>query len=185
MYDNFLQSGGKHYDPSDIYGYYCFVDHMDFEIEKALESQNIEYRRHTIKYDLFKEEEFFLEPTSDYDELSHKAARFSYQHEIRYILHNNHRKDKFLLKYSPLENQLGGLSLIHILPGSKGAEDDPLRLLLTLSYINKDGVVAKLLEIPESYFNINSVDEDGQPIGQVEIIGWMYQYYNSELKDQT
>ncbi len=70
-------------------------------------------------------------------------------------------------------------------PGSKGVEDDPLRLLLTLSYINKDGVVAKLLEIPESYFNINSVDEDGQPIGQVEIIGWMYQYYNSELKDQT
>ena len=61
----------------------------------------------------------------------------------------------------------------------------PYSLLLTISYINPDGIVAELLKIPESYFNINSVDEDGQPSGQVEIIGWMYQYYNSELKDQT
>lgn len=70
-------------------------------------------------------------------------------------------------------------------PGFTGFEDDPLRLLLTISCISKDGIVAKLLEVPESYFNVSAVDEDGEPTGQVEIIGWMYQYYNSELKDQT
>lgn len=61
----------------------------------------------------------------------------------------------------------------------------PYSLLLTISYINPDGIVVELLKIPESYFDINSVDEDGRTTGQVEIIGWMYQYYNSELKDQT
>ena len=28
-------------------------------------------------------------------------------------------------------------------------------------------------------------DEEGNPTGQVEIIGWLYQYYNTELKDDT
>ena len=29
------------------------------------------------------------------------------------------------------------------------------------------------------------LDEEGNPTGQVEIIGWLYQYYNTELKDDT
>lgn len=55
--------------------------------------------------------------------------------------------------------------------------DDYTELLFTVSYINDNGVIASLLNIPEDAFN---VDEGGQ----VEIIGWMYQYYNTEPKDK-
>lgn len=49
-------------------------------------------------------------------------------------------------------------------------------LLLSLSVTNQDGVVYHLIhDIPEDDFNI----ECG---GQVEIIGWLYQYYNTEPK---
>ncbi|MBQ7531205.1 MAG: BREX-1 system adenine-specific DNA-methyltransferase PglX, partial [Paludibacteraceae bacterium] len=57
--------------------------------------------------------------------------------------------------------------------------DDYSELLLSLSYIDQDGVVFRLVnDIPEADFNI----EQG---GQVEIIGWLYQYYNTEPKDQV
>ena len=39
--------------------------------------------------------------------------------------------------------------------------------------------------IPEADFNVSTLDEEGNPTGQVEIIGWLYQYYNTELKDDT
>ncbi|EHK0651772.1 BREX-1 system adenine-specific DNA-methyltransferase PglX [Enterococcus faecium] len=51
--------------------------------------------------------------------------------------------------------------------------EDYTELLFTASYIKKDGVIADLLSIPEDDFNV-------QAGGQVEIIGWLYQYYNSE-----
>lgn len=55
--------------------------------------------------------------------------------------------------------------------------DDYTELLLSLSYIDQDGVVFHLVnDIPEADFNI----EQG---GQVEIIGWLYQYYNTEPKN--
>lgn len=78
--------------------------------------------------------------------------------------------------YSPYNDQSAG---------SMGFTEDPYKLLLTLSCIDPDGLVARLLEIPEDYFNVSARDEEGKPIGQVEIIGWMYQFYNSELKDET
>ena len=56
--------------------------------------------------------------------------------------------------------------------------EDYTELLFTASYIKKDGVIADLLSIPEDDFNV-------QADGQVEIIGWLYQYYNSEPKDQV
>lgn len=56
--------------------------------------------------------------------------------------------------------------------------DDYTELLFTVSYIDENGVIANLLKIPESDFNVE--DE-----GQVEIIGWMYQYYNTEPKDKV
>lgn len=58
-------------------------------------------------------------------------------------------------------------------------------LLITLSFNDPNGVVYRLVnEVDERWFDIHTVDEDGKPIGQVQIIGWMYQYYNSELKDE-
>ena len=62
-----------------------------------------------------------------------------------------------------------------ILPGLFEKTDDYMELLLKLPYTS-DGVVRMLVDtIPESNFNVN----EG---GQVEIIGWLYQYYNTEPK---
>lgn len=69
-------------------------------------------------------------------------------------------------------------ALNEILPGLFEKTDDYMELLLKLSYTS-DGVVRMLVDtIPEDNFNVETE-------GQVEIIGWMYQYYNTELKDDT
>ena len=57
---------------------------------------------------------------------------------------------------------------------TSSGELDYTELLFSLSFIQSDGVVARLLEIDEEDFK-----------DQVQIIGWMYQYYNTELKDDT
>ena len=59
-------------------------------------------------------------------------------------------------------------------------------LLITLSFNDPNGVVYRLVnEVDERWFDIHTVDEDGKPIGQVQIIGWLYQYYNTEPKDKV
>lgn len=76
-----------------------------------------------------------------------------------------------------------------ILPGLFEADSDYMELLFGISYTNKDDVIYMLVNpetgIPEDDFNVSALDEEGNPIGQVEIIGWLYQYYNTELKDDT
>ena len=67
-------------------------------------------------------------------------------------------------------------ALNEILPALFEKTKNYTELLLSLSVTNQDGVVYHLIhDIPEDDFNI----ERG---GQVEIIGWLYQYYNTELK---
>lgn len=76
-----------------------------------------------------------------------------------------------------------------ILPGLFEADFDYMELLFGISYTNKDDVIYMLVNpetgIPEADFNVSTLDEEGNPTGQVEIIGWLYQYYNTELKDDT
>ena len=65
--------------------------------------------------------------------------------------------------------------LNEILPGLFEKTDDYLELLLNISFTNEEGVVRQLIDtIPEEDFG-----------SQVEIIGWLYQFYNTELKDET
>ena len=65
--------------------------------------------------------------------------------------------------------------LNEILPGLFEKTDDYLELLLNISFTNEDGVIRQLIDtIPEEDFG-----------SQVEIIGWLYQFYNTELKDET
>ena len=67
-------------------------------------------------------------------------------------------------------------ALNEILPALFEKTKNYTELLLSLSVIDQDGVVYHLNhDIPEDDFNI----ERG---GQVEIIGWLYQYYNTEPK---
>jgi len=66
-----------------------------------------------------------------------------------------------------------------ILPNLFEKTNDYTELLMNVSFTDKDGVVYHLVhDIPEDDFNVEKE-------GQVEIIGWMYQYYNTEPKDET
>ena len=56
---------------------------------------------------------------------------------------------------------------------------DYTELLLNVSFTDKEGVIYHLVnDIDEGDFNVSKE-------GQVEIIGWLYQYYNTEPKDET
>ena len=66
-----------------------------------------------------------------------------------------------------------------ILPELFEKNDDYSELLLTISFTDKDGVVYHLThDIAEDDFNVEKE-------GQVEIIGWMYQYYISEKHEEV
>ena len=68
-------------------------------------------------------------------------------------------------------------ALNEILPALFERTNDYTELLLNLSVVDREGVVYHLIhDIDEDDFNI----EKG---GQVEIIGWLYQYYNTEPKN--
>ena len=70
-------------------------------------------------------------------------------------------------------------ALNEILPALFEKTADYTELLLNISAIDKEGVVYHLVnDISEDDFNI----EKG---GQVEIIGWLYQYYNTEPKNEA
>lgn len=86
---------------------------------------------------------------------------------------DNRFDDAFQLLFVKQCNELN-----KILPGLFEATNDYMELLLDISYTS-DGVVRMLVdEVPEDDFNVEKE-------GQVEIIGWLYQYYNTELKDDT
>ena len=70
-------------------------------------------------------------------------------------------------------------ALHDILPALFERRSDYTELLLNLSVVDQDGVVWRLThDIPEDDFNVDQG-------GQVEIIGWLYQYYNTEPKAQV
>ena len=66
-----------------------------------------------------------------------------------------------------------------VLPELFEKTENYTELLLTLSFTDTDSVVYHLVhDIPEDDFNIEKE-------GQVQIIGWLYQYYNTEPKDKV
>ena len=69
--------------------------------------------------------------------------------------------------------------LHELLPALFERTRDYTELLLSLSVVDREGVVYYMVhDIPEEDFDVSRG-------GQVEIIGWLYQYYNAELKDET
>ena len=78
-------------------------------------------------------------------------------------------------------------NLLHeVLPGLFEETEDYTEMLLNISFTNEDDVIRMLVDgIDEKDFNIATVDEDGKTAGQVEIIGWLYQYYNTEPKNKA
>ena len=75
-------------------------------------------------------------------------------------------------------------ALNEILPALFEKTSDYTELLLNISVVDQEGVVYHLThDIPEQDFDITHPDDDGKIQGQVEIIGWLYQYYNTEPKN--
>lgn len=91
--------------------------------------------------------------------------------DILLLKRNNKLDDLFRMLFIKQCNALNAL-----LPGLFERTNDYTEVLLNISLIDQDGVIHHLVhDIPEKDFNI----ERG---GQVEIIGWFYQYYNTEPK---
>lgn len=68
-------------------------------------------------------------------------------------------------------------ALVDILPGLFEKTKDYLQLLFVPHYSR--GIIQELVnEIPESYFDVSQE-------GQVQIIGWLYQYYNAEPHEKV
>lgn len=66
-----------------------------------------------------------------------------------------------------------------MLPGLFEHTTEYAELLLSISFRDTDGVVYRLThDLPEDIFNVKEEE------GQVEIIGWLYQYYNDEPKNR-
>lgn len=85
---------------------------------------------------------------------------------------NNQLDKLFCLLFIKQCNELN-----KILPGLFEKTKDYTELLLNLSVVDHEGVVFKLThDIEERFFDVEDKD------GQVEIIGWLYQYYNTEPK---
>ncbi len=94
--------------------------------------------------------------------------------DIVRLKNENHLDECFRLLFIKQCNALG-----EILPALFDKTADYSELLLNISVIDKEGVVYHLVnDISEDDFNI----EKG---GQVEIIGWLYQYYNTEPKNEA
>lgn len=65
------------------------------------------------------------------------------------------------------------------------SQDDYTELLLPISFIDDDAFIRHLVtDIDEKDFNVTEIDEEtGKIEGQVEIIGWLYQFYNTEQNE--
>lgn len=90
--------------------------------------------------------------------------------KIQTAKRENRYDDAFRMLFIKQCNELNA-----ILPGLFEKTDDYMELLLKITYTG-DGVIRMLVDsIPEDNFNVETE-------GQVEIIGWMYQFYNIEPK---
>jgi hypothetical protein len=88
-----------------------------------------------------------------------------------YQLKNDNKLDAlFRLLFIKQCNKLN-----EILPELFEKTADYTELLLSISFTNEDGIIRQLVD--------NISEEDFTE--EVEIIGWLYQYYNTELKEET
>ena len=64
--------------------------------------------------------------------------------------------------------------------------DNYVELLLPDHLLDNDAIISHLVnDISAKDFNITIKDDDGENASQVEIIGWLYQFYISEKKDEV
>ena len=77
-------------------------------------------------------------------------------------------------------------ALSSILPRMFTKIENYTALLFPDNLLREGSVIEQMISmIPEKDWDIKTLDENGQPQGQVQIIGWLYQYYNAEPKDKV
>lgn len=108
MYNEFLNGVSSTEEKKVAWTLFFSLGHLQQNIQTALDNKHVNYRFAKVQYDLFDGDEFFIEPTSDYPELTHKAKRLSYQKEIRWVLPNIHQSTKYILPYTPLKKESMG-----------------------------------------------------------------------------
>ena len=108
MYNEFLNGVSSTEEKKVAWTLFFSLGHLQQNIQTALDDKHVNYRFAKVQYDLFDGDEFFIEPTSDYPELTHKAKRLSYQKEIRWVLPNIHQSTKYILPYTPLKKESMG-----------------------------------------------------------------------------
>ena len=108
MYNEFLNGVSSTEEKKVAWTLFFSLGHLQHNIQTALDNKHVNYRFAKVQYDLFDGDEFFIEPTSDYPELTHKAKRLSYQKEIRWVLPNIHQSTKYILPYTPLKKESMG-----------------------------------------------------------------------------
>jgi len=108
MFFDFLK--GKDLDIHDIYCTGFSIGHMKTAIESELDQKNIYHRIAQIKYDLSYDDEFFIEPSEEYNELNHKGKEFAYQKEVRMILPKTHRVEKYVFNCKALSAHSVGIA---------------------------------------------------------------------------
>lgn len=90
------------------------------------------------------------------------------------LTHDNQMDELFRMLFIKQCNALN-----QVLPNLFEETSNYTELLLNISFTDQEGVV---------YHLVNDIDEDDFNVereGQVEIIGWLYQYYNTEPKDEA
>lgn len=99
-----------------------------------------------------------------------------------YALKDDPRKSGELFKKLFIKqcNALG-----EILPKLFEKTADYTELLLDIAWDKEDGVVRELLSLDESVFQTYDLEGNEKDGGQIELIGWMYQYYNDERKNEV
>ena len=76
-------------------------------------------------------------------------------------------------------------ALHSVLPKMFPKIDDYTQLLFPDNILREGSAIEQMIAIiPEEDFGINSLDENGNANGQVEILGWLYQHYISTPKDK-
>lgn len=93
--------------------------------------------------------------------------------EIISLKEKNELDKLFRLLFISQCNELGEI-LPELFENTSKSNKDYTEILFDISYANEDGIIRDLLKIDEEDF-----------LEAVEIIGWMYQYYNTEPKDEA
>ena len=101
--------------------------------------------------------------------------------EIVMALKEAERKDE-LFRYL-LTVQCNSLS--EVLPGMFQRIEDYTELLLPENLLREGSVIERLVNgVPETYFDVRGNESETEQ-GQIEIIGWLYQYYISEKHEEV